>query len=66
MARIVHDAARCQSMGVCESVAAKLFELNDAAELTLLTGGEVSDDQLENARAAVAGCPNEALRLIEE
>jgi cytochrome P450/ferredoxin len=66
MARVIHDRHRCQSMGVCESLAANVFELNDDAELVLLTSGEVSDAELDNVRAAVAGCPNEALRLVED
>ncbi len=65
MARVIHDRQRCQSMGVCEALAGSVFELNDDAELVLLTGGEVSESALEDVRAAAAGCPNEALRLIE-
>ena len=66
MAKIIHDRRKCQSLGVCEALAPALFELNDQAELVLLTSGEVSDAQLGAARAAAAGCPNEALRLAEE
>ena len=63
MAKVIHDRRKCQSMGVCEALAPDLFELNDQAELVLLTNGEVSGTQLAEARAAIAGCPNEALRL---
>jgi ferredoxin len=66
MTKIIHDRRKCQSMGVCEALAPDLFELNDEAELALLTNGEVSDTQLAAARAAAAGCPNEALRLAED
>lgn len=53
-------------MGVCESLAPDVFELNDQAELVLLTDGEVSDAQLAKVRAAVGGCPTGALRLAED
>jgi ferredoxin len=65
MSKIVHDRVRCQSIGVCESMAPENFEFNDANEMTLLHDGSVSDDQLEQVREAVAGCPNEALALLE-
>jgi ferredoxin len=66
MAKIIHDRRKCQSMGVCEALAPDLFELNDDAEFVLLTDGRVPDAQLADVRAAIAGCPNEALRLVEE
>ena len=66
MAKVIHDSRRCQSMGVCESLAPDVFELNDQAELVLLTDGEVSDAQLAKVRAEVAGCPTGALRLAED
>lgn len=66
MTRVIHDRRKCQSMGVCESLAPEVFELDDHAELVLLTNGEVDDAQLASVRAAVGGCPNEALRLAED
>jgi ferredoxin len=66
MTKIIHDRVRCQSIGVCESMAPENFEFNDANEMTLLHDGVVSDDQLDQVREAVAGCPNEALALLED
>lgn len=66
MPRIVVDSTKCVNLGVCESVAPDLFEVNDDGELVLLTAGEVGPDQLEAAREAVTGCPTEALSLVEE
>jgi ferredoxin len=66
MTKIIHDRVRCQSIGVCESMAPANFEFNDANEMTLLHDGVVSDDQLDQVREAVAGCPNEALALLED
>jgi ferredoxin len=42
------------------------FEFNDANEMTVLHDGMVSDEQLDQVREAVAGCPNEALTLLED
>jgi ferredoxin len=66
MTKIVHDRVRCQSIGVCESMAPENFEFNDANEMTVLNDGTVSDEQLDQVREAVAGCPNEALALLED
>jgi ferredoxin len=66
MTKIVHDRARCQSIGVCESMAPANFEFNEENEMTLLHGGMVSDEQLEQVREAVWGCPNEALSLVDD
>nr|WP_271208819.1 ferredoxin [Rhodococcus wratislaviensis]GLK33172.1 hypothetical protein GCM10017611_00140 [Rhodococcus wratislaviensis] len=66
MVRIKHDAKRCQSLGVCESLAPTHFELNNSGELELLTDGEVSTADFERVHAAVEGCPNLALALVDE
>lgn len=66
MVKIIHDRHRCQSIGVCESMAPQNFEFNDANEMTVLNNGTVSDEQLNQVREAVAGCPNEALALLED
>jgi ferredoxin len=66
MPKIVHDRVRCQSIGVCESMAPENFEFNDANEMTVLHDGEVGPGQLDQVREAVAGCPNEALALLED
>jgi ferredoxin len=66
MAKIIHDRVRCQSIGVCEAMAPENFEFNDANEMTVLRDGTVSDEQLDQVREAVAGCPNEALALLDD
>ncbi|MER7684934.1 ferredoxin [Streptomyces sp. NPDC097610] len=65
MVEIIHDRNRCQSIGVCESMAPQNFEFNDANEMTVLNNGTVGAEQLDQVREAVAGCPNEALALRE-
>lgn len=66
MAKIIHDRIRCQSIGVCESLAADNFEFNEANEMVVIGDGTVGDDQLDQVREAVAGCPDEALALLDD
>ncbi|HEV7980357.1 ferredoxin [Amycolatopsis sp.] len=60
--KIVLDHTRCTGLGVCESLAPDVFEVNDAGEL-IVKQDKVSDGQKDDVEAAVAGCPTEALRL---
>lgn len=60
--RIIHDANRCASVGMCESVAPQVFEIGSDGALVVLqpTPGEDLRDLVEEA---VAACPTEALRI---
>lgn len=60
--RISVDRAKCTGIGVCESYAPEIFEVNEDGELVLATE-TVSADMLEAVQQAIAGCPTEALRL---
>jgi ferredoxin len=60
--RIVVDWDRCTGMGMCESLAPDVFEVDDDGSLILHTE-EVSQDQEAEVREAVAACPTEALSL---
>lgn len=60
--KIVVDRERCTGLGICESYAPDVFEVNDEGELVLATD-EISSDLVEAAQKAVASCPTEALRL---
>jgi len=62
--KITVDRVKCTGLGICESLAPNVFEVDDDGDLVLLTE-TVSDEDLEGVREAVAGCPTEALRLIE-
>ena len=62
--KITVDRVKCTGLGICESLAPNVFEVDDDGELVLLTAN-VSDEDLEGVREAIAGCPTEALRLIE-
>lgn len=54
--KIAVDYTKCTGLGICESLAPNVFEVDDAGELVLLTD-DVSDEDLEGVRDAVSGCP---------
>jgi ferredoxin len=60
--KVIVDFAKCTGLGICESIAPELFEVNDNGELVLLRA-DIADDELESVEEAVAGCPTEALRI---
>lgn len=60
--KIVVDRAKCTGIGICESYAPELFEVNEDGELVLATE-TVPAGMLDAVQEAVAGCPTEALRL---
>jgi len=63
--KIVLDRAKCTGLGICESLAPDVFEVNDDGDLVMLTD-DVPDGGLDDVEAAIAGCPTEALRLASE
>lgn len=60
--RISVDRTRCTGLGICESLAPDVFEIDDDGDL-VLRAESVSADALDEVRQAVEGCPTEALRL---
>ena len=60
--KVIADFAKCTGLGICESMAPNIFEVNDDGELVLLKE-DITDDELESVEEAVAGCPTEALRI---
>lgn len=60
--RISVDRTRCTGLGICESLAPDVFEIDDDGEL-VLRADAVSADAVDEVRRAVEGCPTEALRL---
>jgi ferredoxin len=60
--KVIVDFAKCTGLGICESIAPELFEVNDDGELVLLRA-DITDDELGFVEEAVAGCPTEALRI---
>jgi ferredoxin len=56
------DFAKCTGLGICESMAPDIFEVDDDGKLLLLKD-DISDDELQSVEEAVTGCPTEALRI---
>jgi ferredoxin len=59
------DADKCQGHGRCYSLAPELFAADDLGAGLVLGGGTVPDELLEQARRAVANCPEYAITLTE-
>ncbi|SEA60231.1 MULTISPECIES: ferredoxin [unclassified Mycobacterium] len=62
--KITVDRQRCASIGLCESVAPDLFQVDDDGVLRLVRE-DVSADELAQVRIAVDDCPTCALSLQE-
>ncbi|KAA1416956.1 ferredoxin [Nocardioides humilatus] len=60
--KISVDYEKCTGLGICESLAPDVFEVDDSGALVLLKES-LSDEEREAVEAAVAACPTEALRL---
>ena len=60
--KIVVDRAKCTGLGICESLAPEVFEVDDSGDLVLLTDA-VPAGGLDDVESAVASCPTEALRI---
>lgn len=58
------DFDKCTGLGICESLAPDFFEVNDDGELLVLKE-EIGDDELQEVEEAVAGCPTEALKIVD-
>jgi ferredoxin len=56
------DFAKCTGLGICESMAPDIFEVDDDGKLLLLKD-DITDDELQSVEEAVTGCPTEALRI---
>ncbi len=58
------DFDKCTGLGICESLAPDFFEVNDDGELLVLKE-EIGDAELQEVEEAVAGCPTEALKIVD-
>ena len=63
--RIVLDPTKCSSIGMCESVAPDLFEVDDDGDLQVLQP-EPPADRVELARQAARSCPTRAITVVED
>ncbi|MFM9377859.1 ferredoxin [Gordonia sp. VNK21] len=62
--KVTVDYGKCAGLGICESLAPEFFEVNDDGDLDLLKE-DIEPDELQSVREAVAGCPAEALRIVD-
>ena len=60
--KVTVDFTKCTGLGICESMAPNIFEVDDDGKLLLLKD-DVTDGELQSVEEAVAGCPTEALRI---
>jgi ferredoxin len=66
MLRVQIDAELCQGHGRCYDLAPDVFgEDEDGYAVLLCDGGRVPADLGDDARLAVANCPEEALSTVE-
>ena len=63
--KIKVDFDLCESNAMCEALAPDVFSLDDDDFLQLATD-EVTDENEQRVRQAVAACPRNALSLDEE
>lgn len=61
--KIVVDRARCTGIGICESVAPHVFEVDDDGALVLMV--EEAEDGDEAVTEAVRTCPAMALAMVD-
>jgi len=64
--KIKLDSERCQGHGRCYALAPQLFDADDEGFSVLLATGEVPEEQMSAAQAAVDNCPEYAITLVED
>ncbi|WP_040700147.1 ferredoxin [Nocardia vinacea] len=62
--KVTVDRTKCTGLGICESIAPGIFEVNDEGTLNLLQD-DISDVDRQDTEKAVATCPTSALRISE-
>lgn len=61
--RIAIDREKCQGNGLCEQIAADIYQLNDDGELLLLHGDTIPAGLEGQAEAGASACPVAALSV---
>lgn len=62
--KLLLDSTRCQGYGLCQEPAPELIDLDEWGYAQVRESA-VREDGEEAAAAAVAACPNSALRLVK-
>jgi ferredoxin len=63
--KVKADYDLCESNALCEAFAPDVFQLDDDDNLNLLTE-EVTPENVDRVRQAVAACPKAALAIFED
>jgi ferredoxin len=63
--RVLVDFDRCDSTGLCTTIAPDVFELDEQDELVVLTGSP-GPGQWTAAEEAARSCPKLAITLVED
>jgi len=63
--KVKADYDLCEANRLCESFAPDIFEVDDDDNLNLLTE-EVTPENIDRIKQAVAACPKAALSIVEE
>ena len=63
--KVKADYDLCESNALCESFAPDVFQLDDDDNLIILTE-EVTPENIERIKQAVAACPKAALSIVED
>ncbi len=66
MVKLRIDSERCQGHGRCYDLVPELFGEDDEGYGKVLGTGVVPPDKVQEARKAVANCPERAIDLLEE
>jgi ferredoxin len=64
--RVHVDQDKCQGHNRCFALAPGLFEIDDFGQSHELNGGVVPPGQEDQARLAVANCPEFAIEIFED
>jgi ferredoxin len=64
--KLIIDSGRCQGHGRCYDLAPELFAEDDEGYGKVLGDGTVPPGNEQDARRAVANCPERAIELAEE
>ena len=62
--RVEVDFALCESNGVCMDIIPEVFHLGEDDNLTVLQP-EVTPENEARVRAAVRGCPRQAISIVD-
>lgn len=64
--RIRVDPAACQGHNRCKALAPDLFDLDEFGNASAVGDGSVPPGCEEEARLAIANCPEFAIQIVEE